>query len=198
MIINVEDVKLALKVKDINLEDEQIQDLVNYYLNRIQSYTGLDLDVQTYHYTITDKRNLKKIVLPLYNIFDVDQVHVDYELINDKNYFTDTKNGVIFFKKPLGYAEHIHVKYLVKPDEKAISAVLTPLVADMIIDDNENGDNGLAYGGEISSIHEGGVSISFKSSTSLNDSIKDRLNKLANGEISLTGNRGAKKGAYYI
>lgn len=198
MIINIEDVKLALRVKNINLEDEQVNDLVNYYLNRIQSYTGLDLNVQTYHYTITNKRNVRKIILPLYNIFDVDQVHVDYELYDDSKYFVDNKNGVIFFKKPLGYAEHIHVKYLVKIDEHIVSTVLTPLVADMIIDDNENGDNGLAYGGEISSIHEGGVSISFKSSSSLNDSIKDRLNKLANGEISLTGSGGIKKGAYYI
>lgn len=198
MIIDIENVKLALKVKDISLEDEQIIDLATYYLNRIQSYTGLDLDIQTYHYTITDRRNLRKIVLPLYNIFDVDQIHIDYELLDDKHYFVDTKNGVIFFKKPLGYAEHIHVKYLVKPDENIISSVLTPLVADMIIDDKENGDNGLAYGGEISSIHEGNTSISFKSSSSLNDSIKDRLDKLAKGEISLTGANGNKKGAYFI
>ena len=197
MKINLEDVKLALRVKNIDFEDEELNDLVNYYLNRIISYTGIDLEVQTYHYTLTDKRNLKKLVLPLSNIFDVDQIHIDYELYDDMNYFVDVKNGVIFFKKPLGYCEHIHVKYLVKSDENIVSSILTPLVADMIIDDKENGDNGLAYGGEISSIHEGNTSISFKSSSSLNDTIKDRLNKLANGEISLTGGK-VKKGAYFI
>ena len=197
MKINLENVKLALRVKDITLEDDELNDLVTYYLNRIVSYTGLDLSVQTYHYTITDKRHLKRLVLPLSNIFDVDQVHVDYELYDDDNYFVDVKNGVIFFKKPLTHCEHIHVKYLVKTDDDIVSSILTPLVADMIIDDKENGDNGLAYGGEISSIHEGNTSISFKSSSSLNDSIKDRLDKLAKGEISLTGGK-VKKGAYFI
>lgn len=194
--INIDDVKLALKVKNISLEDEKVKDLINYYLNRIQSYTGIDLNIQTYHYTITNKKNIKTIVLPLYNIFDVDQVHVDYKLYDDSKYFVDNKNGVIFFKQPLSYCEHIHVKYLVKADENLISSILTPLVADMIIDGMENNDDN-EIGGEISSIHEGGVSISFKANSSLQDSINKRLDKLASGEISLTGNQ-SKKGAYYL
>ena len=199
MIINIEDVKLALRVKDISIDDEKVHDLIIYYLNRIQSYTGLDFNIQTYHYTITNKKNIKKIVLPLYNIFDVDQVHVNYELYDDNKYFVDNKNGVIFFKNPLGYCEHIHVKYLVKIDDDIVSSILTPLVADMIIDGIENGgtDSDTGIGGEISSIHEGGVSISFKANSSLQDSINKRLDKLANGEISITGKQ-TKKGAYYI
>ena len=199
MILNLENIKSSLKVKNIQMEDDDLRDLAEFYLNRIVSVTGINIDIQTYHYTITNKRFLDKIVLPLNNIFDVDELHVDFELYDDHNYFVDTKNGVIFFKNPISHAEHIHIKYLVKPDEQLISNILSPLVADMIIDDqsnDSNGEDGLGYG-EISSIHEGGMSISFKSNTSLGDSINKRLEKLTNGEISLTG-KGIKKGAYYI
>ena len=197
MIVNLENVKIALKVKGIELEDEELLDMIDYYVNQIVSYTGVNLDVQTYHYSIINKKYLRRIVLPLSNIFDVDQIHINYELYDDDKYFVDAKNGVIFFKEPLSYCEHVHVKYLVKPDETIVANIISPLVADMIINDKENGDNGLDYGGEISSIHEGNVSISFKSSTSLNDSIKSRLDKLGNGEISLTGGK-VKKGAYFL
>lgn len=197
MIVNLEDIKLSLKVNNITMNDEELNDLVQYYINKVVSLTGVNLDVQTYHYTLTNKRGLDKIVLPLSDIFDVDVIHINYELYDDSNYFVDTHNGVIFFKNPLGFCEHIHIKYLTKPDDALVSGILTPLIGDMIIDDNSDGDNGMGIGGEISSIHEGGVSISFKSSTSLHDSINDRLNKLASGEL-LLGTGKVKKGAFYI
>ena len=197
MIVNIDDIRTGLRIKGIEYDDEELADLIRYNINKIISITGANLDVETYHYTITDKRFLRKIVLPLSNIFDVDEIHVDFELYDDSKYFVDNKNGVIFFKEPILYAEHIHIKYLTKPDDTIISNIITPLITDMIINDNENADNGVGVGGEVSSIHEGNVSISFKSSSTLQDSINKRLDKLANGEISLTGSK-TKKGAYYI
>lgn len=192
MKINLEDVKMLLGARDIALDDEELDKLITYYTNKIVSLTGIDLDVQTYHYTIIDKRNIKRIVLPLSNIFDVDQVHIDYELCNDNKYFVDNKNGVIFFKDMLPYCEHIHVKYLVKTDDTLLQNILTPLIADMIIDGENTTDTGV--NGEITSIHEGNTSISFKNSTSMKDSIQNRLDKLANGQL---GNK-VKKGAYFL
>lgn len=192
MMINLEDVKVLLSIKDINLGDEELGNLITYYTNRIVSATGIDLEVQTYHYTITDKHRINKIVLPLSNIFDVDQIHIDFELMDDSKYFVDNKNGVIFFKEMLPYAEHIHIKYLTKADETLLRNILTPLVADMIIDGQSSEDS--SVNGEITSIHEGNTSISFKNSTSLKDSIQSRLDKLADGQL---GNN-VRKGAYYI
>lgn len=199
MIINTDNVKTGLRIKGIEIPDEQLKDLIQYNLDKIIGLTGITLDIETYHYTITDKRMVRKIILPLYDIFDVDEVHVDFELLDDSEYFVDNKNGVIFFKEPIPYAGHIHIKYLTKPDDALASSIITPLVTDMIINDQENGDNdnGIGLGGEISSIHEGGVSISFKSNSSLQDSINKRLDKLANGEISLTGKKN-RLGAYFI
>lgn len=199
MIVNIDDIKTGLRIKNIEFSDEELADLIQYNINKIIGLTGVNLDVETYHYTITDKRGLRRVVLPLNDIFDVDEVHVDFELYDDSKYFVDNKNGVIFFKEPILYCEHLHIKYLTKPDDNIVSSIITPLVTDMIINDNDGDtdDNGIGIGGEISSIHEGGVSISFKANSSLQDSINKRLDKLANGEISLTGKQ-TKKGAYYI
>ena len=193
MNVNIEEVRRLLGVKGITInDDEELQGLIDYYTNKIVSLTGIDLDVQTYHYTIIDKSNLKKIVLPLSNIFDVDQIHIDFELYDDSKYFVDNKNGVIFFKNPLGYCKHIHIKYLTKTDDKLINNIMLPLIVDMIIDGEGSSSTGID--GEVTSIHEGNTSISFKNSTSLKDSIQNRLDKLANGQL----NSNVRKGAFYI
>lgn len=195
MITRAEELQPILHIKNITLDDETLNGLIRYYTGRITGLTGLNFDVQTYHYSIENKRYVDKIVLPLYNIFDVDEVHVNWELIDNSKYYTDTKNGVIFFKPPLTHADHIHVKYLTKIDDDLINNVIIPLLVDMIIDDQDpstiNGING-----EITSIHEGNTSISMKNSTSLKDSIQNRLDKLAKGEILGIGNN--RKGVMYI
>lgn len=192
MKVNLEEIRMMLTVKGIDLTEDELKNLVNYYTKRIVSYTGIDLDVQTYHYTIVNKHRIKNIVLPLLNIFDVDQIHIDYELYDDSKYFVDNKNGVIHFKEMLPYCEHIHIKYLTKADETLINNILTPLIADMIIDGQTNSESNID--GEVTSIHEGNTSISFKNSTSIKDSIQNRLDKLANGQL----NNNVRKGAYYI
>ena len=192
--IDVEEVQRMLQIHDINIDDEKAEGLIEYYSSQIMGLTGISLDIQTYHYTIQNKRFVDKIVLPLFDIFDVDQVHVDYKLLDDKKYFTDTKNGVIFFKEPLSYATHIHIKYLTRVNEEAIKNIILPLVVDMIIDGEKDKDGEIT--GEITSIHEGNTSISLKNSTNLKDSIQNRLDKLAKGEINGLGVN--RKGAYYI
>lgn len=195
MITTAEELQPILQIKNITLDNETLTELIKYYSGKISGVTGLNLDVQTYHYTIENKRMVKKVILPLYNIFDVDEVHIDWELLDDSKYFVDTKNGVIFFKPPINHAEHIHVKYLTKIDDIMLQNVIVPLLVDMIIDDQDpstvNGING-----EITSIHEGNTSISMKNSTSLKDSIQNRLDKLAKGEIVGIGNN--RKGAMFI
>lgn len=193
-IIPVEDVQRMLKVHDINIDDEKAEGLIEYYANKIMGITGINLGVQTYHYTIQNKKGLDKIVLPLFDIFDVDQVHVDFKLMNDSKYYVDSKNGVIFFKEAIPYADHIHVKYLTRVNEEAIKSIILPLVVDMMIDGEADADGGIS--GQITSIHEGGVSISLSNSTNLKDSIQNRLDKLAKGEIAGLGVN--RKGVYYI
>lgn len=195
MIITVEEVQRMLTIKDINLSDEKVEGLIEYYTNKIVGLTGINLDVSEYHYTIENKRLVKKIVLPLYNIFDVDQIHVDYKLINDKDYFVDYKNGVVFFKETIPYAEHIHIKYLTKIDDNLMKNVIIPLLIDMIID-GENPSSNSIVNGDVTSIHEGNTSISFSNSTSLKSSIQSRLDKLASGEFTGIGNN--KKGAMFL
>ena len=171
-----------LQTKQVTMTEEEVEALVKYYLNKIVSLTGISLDVNTHHYTLTNKDMVKKVILPLYNIFDVDEVHCNFELVSDDDYFVDVKNGIIFFKKPLHNVEHLHIKYLTRVSDEELDNVILPLVTDMIIDgiDNDGFDGGFGYG-DISSIHEGGVSISFKSGTNLTDSINDRLKKLSDG-----------------
>ena len=194
MIITVEEVQRMLTIKDINLSDEKVEGLIEYYTNKIVGLTGINLDVSEYHYTIENKRLVKKIVLPLYNIFDVDQIHVDYKLINDKNYFVDYKNGVVFFKETIPYAEHIHIKYLTKIDDSVMKNVIIPLLIDMIIDGEDPSNSGIS--GDVTSIREGNTSISLSNSTSLKSSIQSRLDKLASGELTGVGKN--KKGAMFL
>ena len=194
MIITVEEVQRMLTIKDINLSDEKVEGLIEYYTNKIVGLTGINLDVSEYHYTIENKRLVKKIVLPLYNIFDVDQIHVDYKLINDKNYFVDYKNGVVFFKETIPYAEHIHIKYLTKIDDSVMKNVIIPLLIDMIIDGEDPSNSSIS--GDVTSIREGNTSISLSNSTSLKSSIQSRLDKLASGELTGVGKN--KKGAMFL
>ena len=183
-----------LTIKDINLSDEKVEGLIEYYTNKIVGLTGINLDVSEYHYTIENKRLVKKIVLPLYNIFDVDQIHVDYKLINDKKYFVDYKNGVVFFKETIPYAEHIHIKYLTKIDDSVMNNVIIPLLIDMIIDGEDPSNSSIS--GDVTSIREGNTSISLSNSTSLKSSIQSRLDKLASGELTGVGKN--KKGAMFL
>lgn len=194
MIVTVEEVQRMLTIKDINLSDEKVEGLIEYYTNKIVGLTGIDLDVSEYHYTIENKRLVKKIVLPLYNIFDVDQIHVDYKLINDKRYFVDYKNGVVFFKETIPYAEHIHIKYLTKMDDSVMKNVIIPLLIDMIIDGEDPSNSSIS--GDVTSIREGNTSISLSNSTSLKSSIQSRLDKLASGELTGVGKN--KKGAMFL
>ena len=194
MIITVEEVQRMLTIKDINLSDEKVEGLIEYYTNKIVGLTGINLDVSEYHYTIENKRLVKKIVLPLYNIFDVDQIHVDYKLINDKKYFVDYKNGVVFFKETIPYAEHIHIKYLTKIDDSVMNNVIIPLLIDMIIDGEDPSNSSIS--GDVTSIREGNTSISLSNSTSLKSSIQSRLDKLASGELTGVGKN--KKGAMFL
>lgn len=194
MIITVEEVQRMLTIKDINLSDEKVEGLIEYYTNKIVGLTGINLDVSEYHYTIENKRLVKKIVLPLYNIFDVDQIHVDYKLINDKRYFVDYKNGVVFFKETIPYAEHIHIKYLTKIDDSVMKNVIIPLLIDMIIDGEDPSNSSIS--GDVTSIREGNTSISLSNSTSLKSSIQSRLDKLASGELTGVGKN--KKGAMFL
>ena len=194
-IITVEEVQKLLQVKEVVLDDEKVGGLIEYYTGKIMGLTGIELEPREFHYSVEHKRNIKKIVLPLYNIFDVDEVHVDWELISDDDYFTDTKNGVIFFKKPIKYAEHIHIKYLTRIDDSVLKNVIVPLLIDMIID-GENPSSSQGISGDITSIREGNTSISISNSTSLKSSIQNRLDKLANGELMGVGKN--TKGAYYL
>lgn len=194
-ITTVEEVQKTLQLKNINLDDEKVEGLIEYYTNKIIGITGIDLNVQTYHYSIENKTMVQKIVLPLYNIFDVDEVHVDWKLLPDTKYFTDTKNGVVFFKPTIPSARHIHIKYLTRLDDQIVQNIIAPLLTDMIIDGEDPDTMGIT--GDITSIHEGGVSISLSNSTSLKQSIQNRLDKLANGEITSVSGKN-RKGAYYI
>ena len=195
-IISVEEVQTLLQVKDLQLNDEKVEGLITYYLNKIVGLTGIDLDVRTYHYSVENKRNIRKIILPLYNIFDVDEVHLDWKLLNDDKYFVDTKNGVVFFKPPIGYAEHIHIKYLTRVDDSVITGIILPLVVDMILDAEDPSASGGMVSGEVTSIREGNTSISLSNSTSIKSSIQNRLDKLASGELAGIGKN--KKGAMFI
>lgn len=196
MIVTVEEVQRMLSVKNIELDNEKVEGLIEYYTNKIIGLTGIDLDVHTYHYTIEYKRNLNKIVLPLYNIFDVDQIHIDFKLLSDSKYFVDTKNGVVFFNPPIGYADHIHIKYLTKLDDSVIKNILIPLLIDMIID-GEDPSNESSISGDITSIHEGNTSISLSNSTSIKSSIQNRLDKLSSGDLVGVGTK-SRKGAYFL
>lgn len=196
MIVTVEEVQKILSLHEIEMTDEKVEGLIEYYTNKIVGLTGISLEVNTFHYTIENKKNVKKIVLPLFNIFDVDEVHVNFKLMNDEHYFVDTRNGVIFFNPPIGFAEHIHIKYLTKLDDSIIDEIIKPLLIDMIMDGDDGGSTG-GLGGDITSIHEGGVSIGLSNSTSLKSSIQNRLDKLMSGELAGTG-KGGRKGVYYL
>ncbi len=186
-----------LQLKDISLDNEKVEGLIEYYTNKIVGLTGIDLGVKEYHYTIENKTNLRKIVLPLYNIFDVDQIHIDFKLLDDSRYFVDTKNGVVFFKPTISFADHIHIKYLTKIDDDAIANIVVPLLIDMIIDGEDPSNSNSAISGDITSIHEGNTSISLSNSTSIKTSIQNRLDKLSSGDLTGIGSRN-KKGAYFL
>lgn len=193
-LISIEEVQKMLQIKNIILDDEKVEGLIEYYLNKIVGLTGLNLDVQTYHYSIENKTNVQKIVLPLYNIFDVDEIHVNFKLLDDSHYFVDTKNGVVFFNPIISLARHIHIKYLTRIDDEIIKNIITPLIVDMIIDDEDPSNSGIT--GDITSIREGNTSISLSNSTSLKSSIQSRLDKLAKGELK--GINSNRKGVYYL
>ena len=52
MIVTVEEVQKMLQVKDINLTDEKVEGLIEYYTNKIVGLTGITLGVNEYHYTV--------------------------------------------------------------------------------------------------------------------------------------------------
>ena len=158
-IIPLEKVKFLLELQNITTTytDAQLEQLIEYLVNKIILITGRDINPvnrldQEFNFNFHSKfYNLKH-----YPVKTVNSIKVDDTFIPVTDYIINYADGVIQFIKPLEKGNQILVDYVSQESETFISNKILPVLVDMI-SYNVNKDPTK----NATSITEGDVSINF-------------------------------------
>ena len=169
-IITVDDLKKRLRLAGIdysNYTDEDLQDLINLIIERIEAVTDLPISGPRLVTEYEDSFNSK--------VYETDFYPVScYELTLNNEPVTphhaDMSRGILYFKHRI--TGDLEVKYQIQYTN---STVLAPLIADMVMLDIE----GDTVHGTWNSIREGEVSVTYGAgSGGLQDKVADALRGL--------------------
>lgn len=181
-LIDIEELKTFLTSKSISFPEEQLENIVQIQLMKIQSETGRELE-STSHTDVEFNFNFNSTSYNIkhYPVEEIKSVKVDDEYITSDMYILDKENGRIKFLSKLNKGNALIVEYVSKESDNFIKSKIIPLLYDMVYYDLQ--DDKLK---NISSMSEKNVSVSYDTNTSLNATIIQRLEKLKSRKGTLT------------
>lgn len=172
-IITVDELKNLLNIKKVkyDLTDAELTTLLDFKIKEISGLCGFDIEAVSH--THREYLRGKSVLLNHYPVESVISVNIDRTSIPQTYYTVDFENGIINLdEKMYGI---IIVNYLSKLPNTIILNVVNPLLVDMIQYELENAHNDLS---DISSISEGGISVSYNTSSNLSSRIQQRILEL--------------------
>lgn len=173
---NITKLKSYLKINNFQSDysDEELNDMCNLKLNELENMIGLYINpVIKEEYIPTFCSNI--VYLDFYPVLEIKQVMGDGNLFNAEDYILQKLEGLIFLKH--NFIGELKIIYTVGFTQEQFNSKVQSLLYDIILYTLRNAEN--QYG-EISSITEGNVSISYNSNTSLYTQINNKINNLKN------------------
>lgn len=177
-IITPEEISNYLKSKGIQSDTyttETLSTKISLYKNYLLSLIGLSLDEEEHTITDIDEKIFddKNYLLPNYPVTEIEYIKVEDKEINPDKYLIDKENGIIRWKDRTIIGEYLEIKYKTQIKDPSLIGLINTIISDMIYYDlNPATDKNLT------SIHEGDVSITYNTSNSTGSRINSNINLL--------------------
>ena len=170
--MDLDKLKLLFKVYNVenNLDDDELKTLINIKLKELDSLMFTDIIGKNYSEANYDFKG-NSIVLDHYPVKSIESLK-----LNDKDCeFKGVENnyGIIHLSKPMKGV--IEVTYNTGYDDEDYNTIIEPLLMDMVAYTLKY----LGDKGNISSVSEGDVSISYDTTNNLGNTINNRINRLS-------------------
>ncbi|MCF0125766.1 MAG: hypothetical protein HUJ68_08460 [Clostridia bacterium] len=153
--------------------DDELVDTFENTLQKLLGILNISLEPTKHTYTVYNNK-FQNIILPLHFVIELTSITSEYGEVPETEYLFNKELGMIRFKnKELPNYEMLTIIYVTKIPEHYVVNTLYPIVYDMmkydaLPDDQKN----------ISSIHEGNVSIGYDTGSSLYAIINNRINQV--------------------
>lgn len=175
-ILPLDELKKLLELKDIDFDgdDETLMLLLKFKIDELAGLLGVDLLPVEREYVIQRFKS-NKIFLNFYPVSSVSEITLNSNILDEDEFVVNKKIGVIYLNKIM--KGMLCVDYTTKISDKEFENAIKPLVLDMVVYDLINKGNRINEG-VMSSIHEGDVSISYDTGSSLGNRIYTRIGDL--------------------
>lgn len=175
-IVPLDELKMLLKIKDVEYDDgdDYLGALLKYKIGELAGLIGVDLLPVDREYFI-HKFKSNKIFLNFYPVYSIDEITIGKKDLDDEYYNLNKMIGVIYLDKI--YTGSVNVNYTTRLSDKELVYTIKPLLMDMVMYAILNKGKGINEG-VMSSIHEGDVSVSYDTGSSLGNRIYTRINDL--------------------
>lgn len=173
---NIIELKNYLKMNNITLDltDEELINLCEVKLNQLEGLIGININPKVNTIYINNFSS-DVIFLDYYPVISIQKLTIDDKELDSNDYNIVLKEGIIYFNHI--FKGKIELEYLAGFTQQEFNSNIQSLLYDIILYTFQKADNQF---GEISSITEGNVSISYNSNTSLYTQINNKINSLKN------------------
>ncbi|MBX7076660.1 MAG: hypothetical protein K1X33_05040 [Methanobacteriaceae archaeon] len=177
--INLDDLREYLKIKGIDdslYTDNVLEKLINFYTDYIVSYTGIDFD--EHEHTVVDTCPIfrtNSYLLGFYPVVEIESIELDGNVINESSYKLDKNNGIIYWIDDSIDGDVLEIVYISQIRDNLILNTFVPLLKDMIYCSLEPNNKG-----NIVSVKEGDVTVTYDSNSTMSNFIINRLDLLKN------------------
>lgn len=175
-VLPLDELKQLLEIKEIDFDgdDNALLSILKYKVDELAGLLGVDLLPVEREYVIPRFKS-NKIFLNFYPVSSVSEITIDSKIIGEDSFVVNKNIGVIYLDKIMNGM--LGVDYTTKISDKEFETAIKPLLLDMVVYDLINKGNKINEG-VMSSIHEGDVSISYDTGSSLGNRIYNRINDL--------------------
>lgn len=177
--IIINQIKETLQLKKNNnlnqLTPEEIELLINHTYHILQGQLQFTIEPTT-HTDYHPEYHQKTIILNHYPIQEILGIKTNNNEIPTGEYYLHEETGIIHLQQHI--RGDLEITYTTGLTINEIQTLITPLLTDMIIYEN-NKDNNTSTGA-ISSIKEGDVTVSYDNNTNLYNNILSRIEWLNN------------------
>jgi hypothetical protein len=177
--MNLEELRDYLKIMGIDetkYTDNVLEKLINFYTDYIMSYTGIDFD--EHEHTVTDTNpnfNYKNYLLGFYPVVEIEEILLDGKVINESDYKLDKQSGIIYWMNDLLDGDVLEIIYISQIHDTNLLNTFVTLLKDLIYCSLEPNNKG-----NIVSVKEGDVTVTYDSNSITSNLIINRLNLLKN------------------
>jgi hypothetical protein len=177
--MNLDELRDYLKIMGIDetkYTDNVLEKLINFYTDYIMSYTGIDFD--EHEHTVTDTNpnfNYKNYLLGFYPVVEIEEILLDGKVINESDYKLDKQSGIIYWMNDLLDGDVLEIIYISQIHDTNLLNTFVTLLKDLIYCSLEPNNKG-----NIVSVKEGDVTVTYDSNSITSNLIINRLNLLKN------------------